>query len=220
MERAGLLDAEGKALATLHGLRHTCGSIMLAQGSGPHRCVAPPRTCRSEVTAEVCSHLLDDAQLLDGLQLTRLTRWRPGTGGWYARILNKHGRQRVASVSWASRPSRPRTGHHERLPDHSPPPPCAHPRSHARSPLAQRRTRRTDRRASRRLQRRLLPGGPLDLPGRRRHPRSPRSGRRLPARPPRRPPLLQTRTGRTRAFPRSASAPSAGTPRPSRASCA
>lgn len=61
--RAGLLDAEGRPLVTLHGLRHTCGSILLAHGVplivvSRHLGHADPN-----ITARVYAHLLNDAQL-------------------------------------------------------------------------------------------------------------------------------------------------------------
>jgi integrase len=61
--RAGLADASGRPAVTLHGLRHTCGSILLARGVplivvSRHLGHADPN-----VTAKVYAHLLDDAQL-------------------------------------------------------------------------------------------------------------------------------------------------------------
>jgi integrase len=61
--RAGLIDAAGKPLTTLHGLRHTCGSILLSRGVplivvSRHLGHADPN-----ITARVYAHLLDDSQL-------------------------------------------------------------------------------------------------------------------------------------------------------------
>jgi integrase len=61
--RAGLVDRTGQPLVTLHGLRHTCGSILLARGVplivvSRHLGHADPN-----VTAKVYAHLLNDAQL-------------------------------------------------------------------------------------------------------------------------------------------------------------
>lgn len=61
--RAGLVDGEGRPLVTLHGLRHTCGSILLARGVplivvSRHLGHADPN-----ITARVYAHLLNDAQL-------------------------------------------------------------------------------------------------------------------------------------------------------------
>jgi integrase len=61
--RAGLVDPSGKPLSTLHGLRHTCGSIPLARGVplivvSRHLGHADPN-----ITARVYAHLLTDNQL-------------------------------------------------------------------------------------------------------------------------------------------------------------
>ena len=63
MIRAGLVDDAGKPLVTLHGLRHTCGSILLAHGVplivvSRHLGHADP-----DITARVYAHLLSDTQL-------------------------------------------------------------------------------------------------------------------------------------------------------------
>jgi len=63
MTRAGLVDVDHKPLVSLHGLRHTCGSILLARGVplivvSRHLGHADPN-----VTARVYAHLLSDAQL-------------------------------------------------------------------------------------------------------------------------------------------------------------
>jgi integrase len=61
--RAGLLDDDGRPLVTLHGLRHTCGSILLARGVplivvSRHLGHTDPN-----ITARVYAHLLSDTQL-------------------------------------------------------------------------------------------------------------------------------------------------------------
>jgi integrase len=61
--RAGLVDGDGRPLTTLHGLRHTCGSILLGRGVplivvSRHLGHADPN-----ITARVYAHLLEDAQL-------------------------------------------------------------------------------------------------------------------------------------------------------------
>ena len=62
MVRAGLVDADGNAV-TLHGLRNTCASLLLARGLplivvSQHLGHANPN-----ITAEVYAHLVDAAQL-------------------------------------------------------------------------------------------------------------------------------------------------------------
>lgn len=69
LERAGLVDADGKALVTLHGLRHTCGSILLARGV-PLIVVSRHLGHRDpQVTARVYAHLIDDAQLAEAARV-------------------------------------------------------------------------------------------------------------------------------------------------------
>ena len=63
LTRAGLVDGSGKPLVTLHGLRHTCGSILLAHDVplivvSRHLGHANPN-----VTAKVYAHLLGDTEL-------------------------------------------------------------------------------------------------------------------------------------------------------------
>ncbi len=63
LTRAGLVDGSGKPLVTLHGLRHTCGSILLAHNVplivvSRHLGHANPN-----VTAKVYAHLLSDTEL-------------------------------------------------------------------------------------------------------------------------------------------------------------
>ena len=61
--RAGLVDEDGKPLVSLHGLRHTCGSILSARGVplivvSRHLGHADPNS-----TAHVYAHLLSDTQV-------------------------------------------------------------------------------------------------------------------------------------------------------------
>lgn len=63
MTRARLVDEDDKPLVSLHGLRHTCGSILLAHGVplivvSRHLGHADPN-----ITARVYAHLLSDSQL-------------------------------------------------------------------------------------------------------------------------------------------------------------
>ena len=63
LARAGLVDQESRPLVTLHGLHHTCGSILLARGVplivvSRHLGHADPN-----ITARVYAHLLSDTQL-------------------------------------------------------------------------------------------------------------------------------------------------------------
>lgn len=62
MKRAGLLD-EGKALSTLHGLRHTAGSLMLAAGTPLIVVSRVLGHADVQVTAQVYAHLTDDDQI-------------------------------------------------------------------------------------------------------------------------------------------------------------
>jgi integrase len=63
MIRAGLVDDSGTPLVTLHGLRHTCGSILLARGV--HLIVVSRHLGHADpnITARVYAHLLSDSQL-------------------------------------------------------------------------------------------------------------------------------------------------------------
>ena len=61
--RAGLVDASGKPLVSVHGLRHTFASILLSRGVplivvSRHLGHADPN-----ITARVYAHLLSDTQL-------------------------------------------------------------------------------------------------------------------------------------------------------------
>jgi integrase len=63
MTRAGLVDHRGKPLVSVHGLRHTCASVLLARGVplivvSRHLGHADPN-----ITARVYAHLLSDSQL-------------------------------------------------------------------------------------------------------------------------------------------------------------
>ena len=63
MTRAGLVDAEGTPLVTLHGLRHTCASLMLMKGVPLIVVSRHLGHANMNITARVCAHLVDDAQL-------------------------------------------------------------------------------------------------------------------------------------------------------------
>ncbi len=61
--RAGLVDRGARPLVTLHGLRHTCGSILLTRGVplivvSRHVGHADPN-----ITARVYAHVLSDTRL-------------------------------------------------------------------------------------------------------------------------------------------------------------
>lgn len=69
MTRAGLVDEAGKPLVSVHGLRHTCASILLARGVplivvSRHLGHADPN-----ITARVYAHLLSDSQLDQAAQV-------------------------------------------------------------------------------------------------------------------------------------------------------
>ena len=75
--RAGLVDHDGRPCVTLHGLRHTCGSILLARGVplivvSRHLGHADPN-----ITARVYAHLLSDAQLDQAAQVFAELAWSP-----------------------------------------------------------------------------------------------------------------------------------------------
>jgi integrase len=66
MERAaGLVDAEGNPLVTLHGLRHTAGSIMLGAGVSLIAVQHVLGHANPQITARVYSHLVDRDRQLD-----------------------------------------------------------------------------------------------------------------------------------------------------------
>lgn len=81
IERAGLVDEDQRPVVTAHGLRHTCGSMLLARGV-PLIVVSRHLEHRdAKVTADVYAHLLDvDAQLeaaaraFEGLSVTGTVR--------------------------------------------------------------------------------------------------------------------------------------------------
>ncbi len=62
-KRCGLVDAAGRPLVTLHGLRHTAGSIMLAAGVPLIVVSRQLGHSNPQVTATVYAHLLADSQL-------------------------------------------------------------------------------------------------------------------------------------------------------------
>ena len=63
LERAGLVDAEGRPLVTFHGLRHSAASVML--GAGVPLIVVSRQLghANPQITATVYAHLLGDEQL-------------------------------------------------------------------------------------------------------------------------------------------------------------
>jgi integrase len=63
LERVGLVDDDGEPLVTLHGLRHTAASIMLAHGVPLIVVSRQLGHAHPNVTAQVYAHLLSDAQL-------------------------------------------------------------------------------------------------------------------------------------------------------------
>ncbi len=62
-KRAGLVDAKGRHVANAHGLRHSAGSIALAEGVPLTVVSAQLRHSRPSFTAERNSHMLGDAEL-------------------------------------------------------------------------------------------------------------------------------------------------------------
>jgi integrase len=63
LTRAGLVDAEGKPLVTLHGLRHTCASLMLLDGRPLLKVSRYLGHADVNITARVYAHLTDDSEL-------------------------------------------------------------------------------------------------------------------------------------------------------------
>jgi integrase len=63
LHRAGLIDETGAPLVTLHGLRHTCASIMLMRGVPLIVVSRHLGHADVNITARVYAHLSDDAQL-------------------------------------------------------------------------------------------------------------------------------------------------------------
>ena len=57
------MDAKGRHVAHLHGLRHSAGSIALAEGIPLTIVSAQLRHSRPDFTARVYSHMLGDEQL-------------------------------------------------------------------------------------------------------------------------------------------------------------
>jgi integrase len=63
LDRAGLVDSEGKPLVSFHGLRHSAASIALASGVPLIVVSRQLGHSRVDVTAERYAHLLSDAEL-------------------------------------------------------------------------------------------------------------------------------------------------------------
>lgn len=63
MIRAGLVDDDGEPLVTLHGLRHTCASIMLSKNVPLIVVSRHLGHSNANITARIYAHLIDDEQL-------------------------------------------------------------------------------------------------------------------------------------------------------------
>jgi integrase len=63
LARAGLVDEEGRPLVTLHGLRHTCASLMLMKGVPLIVVSRHLGHADVNITARVYAHLTDDSQM-------------------------------------------------------------------------------------------------------------------------------------------------------------
>ena len=63
LRRCGLIDQNGRPLVSLHGLRHTAGSIMLAAGVPLIVVSRQLGHANPQITAQVYAHLLADEQL-------------------------------------------------------------------------------------------------------------------------------------------------------------
>jgi integrase len=63
LRRCDLLDENGRPLVSLHGLRHTAGSIMLAAGVPLIVVSRQLGHANPQITAQVYAHLLTDEQL-------------------------------------------------------------------------------------------------------------------------------------------------------------
>ena len=63
LERAGLVDGEGLPLVTLHGLRQTAASIMLARGVPLIVVSRQLSHADPKITASTYAHLLGDSEL-------------------------------------------------------------------------------------------------------------------------------------------------------------
>jgi integrase len=75
--RCGLVDAAGRPLVTLHGLRHTAASIMLAAGVPLIVVSRQLGHANPNVTAQVYSHLLADSQLDEAAAVFALSESAP-----------------------------------------------------------------------------------------------------------------------------------------------
>lgn len=63
LQRAGLMEPDGPAPVTFHGLRHTCASIMLARGVPLTIVARQLGHANPNITATIYAHLLDEAHL-------------------------------------------------------------------------------------------------------------------------------------------------------------
>ncbi len=63
MTRAGLVDADGARLVTLHGLRHTCASLMLLRGVALLKVSRHLGHADANITARIYAHLSDDSEM-------------------------------------------------------------------------------------------------------------------------------------------------------------
>lgn len=63
LDRAGLVDADGAPLVTLHGLRHTAASIMLSRGVPLIVVSRQLGHADPKITASTYAHLLGDSEL-------------------------------------------------------------------------------------------------------------------------------------------------------------
>lgn len=66
LERVGLVDSEGRRLISYHGLRHTCASLLLAEGVAPIKVSRFLGHASLQVTLTIYAHLLGPDEL-DGL---------------------------------------------------------------------------------------------------------------------------------------------------------
>ncbi len=83
-KRAGLVDAKGRHIANAHDLRHSAGSIALAEGVPLTVVSAQLRHSRPSFTAERYSHMLGDAELDRRPQVLRATGQPPSSTRWWS----------------------------------------------------------------------------------------------------------------------------------------